>query len=412
MRITLLATGSRGDTQPYLALALALQALGHQPRVAAFENFCPWIERYGIEAFPVRGDVTAVAASELAQRAMQADNPLKVALSFNELKHLTFGIQKDFFAACAGAEVVAYHPGALIGHYAAHHWGIPGVLALPFPMTPTTAYPSLLFYDSVRLGGWFNMATHHLLEQIFWRTSYDPVAHFWREAFGRVPPRLPLPFASQPTLVSCSAHIFARPADWPQRVHMGGYWFLPAEPGWQPPAALEAFLRAGSPPVYVGFGSMGNPQQAGALTALVVQALRQAGVRGVLATGWHGLAQPTTPASDMLVLESAPHSWLFPRMAAVVHHGGAGTTAAAWQAGVPQVVVPHGNDQFAWGRRVAELGAGVAVPRRQLTAARLAAALSRVLNPAVQATAQTLGSKISAEHGAHAAAHHLLQQVI
>ncbi len=162
--------------------------------------------------------------------------------------------------------------------------------------------------------------------------------------------------------------------------------FLPAEPGWHPPAALDEFLRAGLPPVYVGFGSMGNPQQAGALTALVVQALRQVGVRGVLATGWHGLAQPTTPASDMLVLESAPHSWLLPRMAVVVHHGGAGTTAAAWQASVPQV----------------------AVPRRQFTAARLSTALRHALNPAVQATAQMLGSKISAEHGAYAAAHHLL----
>lgn len=177
--ITILTTGSRGDTQPYLALGLALKHAGRDVRIAAFENYESFVKQYGLAFFPIKGDVTRVASSELGRGAMHADNPIKVVLSFNLLKSLIFDLQKDFYDACLGAEAVVYHPGAPIGHFAAWQQNIPAILATPFPMTPTRAYPSLIFYDGPRLGKPYNLATHKLFEQVMWLTSRAPLKQFW-----------------------------------------------------------------------------------------------------------------------------------------------------------------------------------------------------------------------------------------
>jgi sterol 3beta-glucosyltransferase len=157
--------------------------------------------------------------------------------------------------------------------------------------------------------------------------------------------------------------------------------------------------------VYVGFGSIGDPKQAEQTTQLVVDALRRSGQRGLLATGWNGMSNTVALPADMHILESAPHSWLFPRMSAVVHHGGAATTTAGLRAGVPGIIVPHGNDQFAWGRRVWELGAGAKpIPRKKLTSEALSQAINMALSEQMRANARELGQKIQAEDGAGTAA--------
>lgn len=180
-----------------------------------------------------------------------------------------------------------------------------------------------------------------------------------------------------------------------------GYWSLDEAPDWRPPARLVEFLESGPPPVYVGFGSMAhrNPQQT---TQLVHKALQRSGQRGVLATGWGALSGAQWPhTSDLFMLDSIPHSWLFPRMAAVVHHGGSGTTGAGLRAGVPSVLVPHAGDQPFWARRVADLGVGPRpIPRRRLTAERLAAAIARaVRDEEMRARAAAVGQRIRAEDG-------------
>jgi sterol 3beta-glucosyltransferase len=161
--------------------------------------------------------------------------------------------------------------------------------------------------------------------------------------------------------------------------------------------------------VYVGFGSIGNPEQAAQTTRLVVAALQRSGQRGLLATGWDGMSKAVALPADMHILESAPHSWLFPRMAAVVHHGGAATTAAGLRAGVPSVIVPHGNDQFAWGRRMWELGvAAKPISRKKLTAEALSEAINLALSEQIRAKASGLGQKIQEEDGAGTAARAIL----
>jgi sterol 3beta-glucosyltransferase len=410
MLVTFLAVGSRGDVQPYVALGVELQKLGHRARIATFENFAAFVAGFGLEFYPIHGDVASVAAGQGTRGAMQADNPIKLLFSFNKLKDLAAGLQRDLFDACAGADAIVYHPGPSIGYFAARELEIPSILAAPFPMTPTRAYPSLIFYDKPRLGGRANYLTHKVFEQIMWMAGKSPIRQFWTQEFGRAPQDFACPYSRQttaamPTVVSCSNYVFPRPDDWPEHVHNTGYWFLDDAAGWQPPDDLLAFLDRGAPPVYAGFGSIGDPTQATQTTRLVIDALQRASQRGVLATGWSGMAQVGDLPGSIFMLDSAPHSWLFPRMAAVIHHGGAGTTAAGLRAGVPNIVIPHSNDQFAWARRVHELGAGPQpIPRKKLTSPGLVAAIDSALARPVQMAAQELGTKIRSERGAETAA--------
>jgi sterol 3beta-glucosyltransferase len=157
--------------------------------------------------------------------------------------------------------------------------------------------------------------------------------------------------------------------------------------------------------VYVGFGSVGDASLAEQKTRLVIAALAQSGQRGVLATGWNALTKIDNLPDTVYMLDSAPHAWLFPRMAAVVHHGGAGTTAAGFRAGVPSIILPYGNDQFAWGLRAFELGVGSKpLSQKKLTAEALSAAITAALRPPVLSAAAALGEKIRGERGAETAA--------
>jgi sterol 3beta-glucosyltransferase len=196
-----------------------------------------------------------------------------------------------------------------------------------------------------------------------------------------------------------SAHVVPPAADWGKKHHVTGFWFLDDGRGYRPPADLAAFLAADPAPVYVGFGSMHN-RDPEAATRLVIEALERAGQRGVLLTGWSGMS--AGGASDRVYfLNNVPHDWLFPRVAAVVHHGGAGTTAAAMRAGVPAVVVPFMSDQPFWGRRVMELGVGPKpIPRQRLDADRLARGIHHAVNDsAMRLQAADLGRRIRAEDG-------------
>ena len=150
---------------------------------------------------------------------------------------------------------------------------------------------------------------------------------------------------------------------------------------------------------------MGNPTKATQTTELVIDAINRSRKRAILATGWSGMAKPEKIPPNIFMVESIPHAWLFPRMSVVVHHGGAGTTAAGLRAGIPSVIIPHSNDQFAWGKRVYELGVGAKpIPRKQLTAEKLATAISYALKEEVKVQAKTLGAKIRQEKGAEVAA--------
>jgi UDP:flavonoid glycosyltransferase YjiC (YdhE family) len=204
---------------------------------------------------------------------------------------------------------------------------------------------------------------------------------------------------STPMISAYSPSIISHPADWPRSVHVTGTFYLDTGAGWQPPPELVAFLEAGDPPVYIGFGSMAGRDPEG-LARLSLEALTQSGQRGLLLTGWGGLRAEWVP-DDVFVLDAAPHSWLFPRMAAAVHHGGAGTTAETLRAGVPTVIVPFILDQFFWGARVKALGVGPdPIPRTKMTADRLAQAIrAAVTDPEMRRRARACGEAVRAQDG-------------
>jgi sterol 3beta-glucosyltransferase len=196
-----------------------------------------------------------------------------------------------------------------------------------------------------------------------------------------------------------SEFVSPRPGDWPDTAHITGYWFLDQNDGWQPSVALVDFLKAGEAPVYVGFGSMAgrNPQR---MANLVVEALQKAKTRGIIATGWGGLDAGNLPET-IFKIDNVPHDWLFPQVSAVVHHGGAGTTAAGLRAGRPSIICPFLVDQPYWGERVYALGAGnKPIPQKKLTAEKLAEAIREVTtSQLIRQNAETVGEKIRQEDG-------------
>jgi sterol 3beta-glucosyltransferase len=279
------------------------------------------------------------------------------------------------------------------------------------------------------LGGLHNRLSGFVMLQVIWQW-YRPFVNEFRRRHG-LPPDTGVAFYRTlrrgPLLGAYSPRVIPPPPDWPENAHVTGYWFSDAQQvwtpsaradrtpsaqaDWTPPAELESFLAAGEPPVYVGFGSMSgrSPER---FTEITLQALAESGRRGLLLTGWGGLQERPVPES-VFVLDSAPHNWLFPRMAAVVHHGGAGTTAEGLRAGVPMVILPFIVDQLFWGKRVQALGVGPPpIPIKKLTAGRLARAIREaVTNPVISQRAAALGKAIRSEDGL-ARAVELLQQYL
>jgi UDP:flavonoid glycosyltransferase YjiC (YdhE family) len=289
---------------------------------------------------------------------------------------------------------------------AASKRGIPVAFSYVIPFAPTRAFPSF-FLGPLRfsLGEGYNSLTHTLMHQVLWAGLGGPMTNGWRKRLGLRPWRSYAEMLNYgrhlgtPMLYSFSPSVIPKPPDWDEYQHVTGYWFLDALPDWQPPTDLVDFLERGSPPVYIGFGSMSHedPERQ---TRLALRALELTGQRGIFLTGWGGITRLSAPPNVFFV-DNVPHAWLFPRMAAVVHHGGAGTTAAGLRSGVPSIIPAFVGDQCAWADIVMKLGAGPRVPGiKQLTAEKLAQAINTaVKDSALRARAAALGEKIRAENG-------------
>jgi UDP:flavonoid glycosyltransferase YjiC (YdhE family) len=403
--ISILAMGSRGDVQPYVALGAGLLARGFRVRVACPQPYRGLVEAVGLEYAALPGDPRAALATQQGQAWLAANNPIAFTRRLVQLGRPDMErVLEALTAACDDADAIVYGPLGFVGFHVGQARGVPTALAQLQPTEPTRAFPS--FTVPVRsLGPLGNKLSHRLLEQVGWQLLRTPVNRWRHERLGlaALPLAGPWPVlrrGANPVLYAYSPTVLPRPTDWPPHVHVTGYWFLDPEPGWTPPNDLASFLAAGPPPVYVGLGSMVWRDEARAWQAIRA-ALRQAGVRAVI-TG----APPGLEDDAVHVAGEAPHGWLFPQMAAVVHHGGAGTTAAGLRAGLPTVVCPFFADQPLWGRRVHALGAGPPpVPARRLSTARLAQALTQaVRDPAMRQRAAALGARLRAEDGVGQAA--------
>ena len=407
-KISIVTSGTRGDVQPYIALGQGLQAAGYAVHLLGSEDFEALAASAGLSFSSMGPNIQAMVESDEWRQTLERQNFLAVLGKMRaEMKAVAARLAEPMPLLLQGSDLIIAGMAGIAGVPAiAERFEIPLIEAYVFPFTPTRAFPSPLF-TKLPIGGLLNRASFHLTHQLFWQNSKAVEASV-RQELGMERGSFWGPFRRRrqqptPVLYGYSPAVLPRPDDWGERYHVTGYWFADEPHGWTPPAALEAFLQAGSPPVYIGFGSMGsrNPEEAG---QIALDALARSGQRGVLASGWGGLRLADLPET-VYPIAAMPHSWLFPRMSAVVHHGGAGTTAAGLRAGVPTVIVPFMGDQPFWGRRIADLGVGpVPIPRNKLTAARLAEAITEaVSNAAMRRRADELSRKIRGEDGVAAA---------
>jgi UDP:flavonoid glycosyltransferase YjiC (YdhE family) len=409
MRIGLLTFGTRGDVQPFLALALGLQRAGHEVFLGAPRNFAPLAAEYGVPFRPMSLDTRALLERPDVKRAVESGS-LWQFLRLRRRSFLHDVVNVDAWNMTADADAVVFRIGdPTAAHSIACKRGIPSIGLIYLPVEPSAELPPLGTGRARRRGPVYNRLMSELSCRIVWWLGTPANNRFRRDFLGL--PKLPV-FAAppeymgvgQPSLYAYSPVVLPKPSDWRRDAHVVGYLFLDEPPGWQPPADLCRYLAAGPKPLFVGFGSMpsADPQ---AKELVVLEAVRRTGVRAVIQGAWGGLRDGGALPDHIFSVGVVPYSWLLPRMAAVMHHGGMGTTADALRAGVPTIVVPHNFEQPYWAQRARELGVcPEPIPFRRLTADRLAAAIETVRDDRVmERRAVDVGAAIRAENGVRSA---------
>ncbi|MBT3256218.1 MAG: glycosyltransferase family 1 protein [Deltaproteobacteria bacterium] len=421
MKVAIITAGSRGDVQPFVALGLGLKKTGHQVKICTHSGFQSFITQYGLDYGFMNDEMSRFLISDRGHEAIESSGgtfgwlktAARVSKQFNPIMRRML---EEEWKAAQGSDVIIYHPKAAGGYDIAEKLDVPLFISIPLPLlAPTRAFPCVLF-SRVKLGGWFNKLSYSFLR--YAAAIYGKTINTWRREILELPPRRitagtltrrngqPVPI-----MYSYSSHVIPRPDDWPETTVVTGYWFLNGDENWAPSRALVDFLAAGSPPVYIGFGSIAgrNPART---TTVVTEALKKSGQRGIIATGWGGLEASLLPET-MFVIDQAPHNWLLPRVAAVVHHGGAGTTAAGLRAGKPTIICPFFGDQPFWGSCISEIGVGPEpIPQKKLTVENLAAAIQvAVTSESMRKRAAALGEKIRMEDGVERAIQFIEQSV-
>lgn len=405
--------GTRGDVEPFLALAVGLKAAGFEVLFATSSRFRTFVQSYAIPFFAMSDESLAAIESPDGKVMLEGGGgPLRrIAAGARLAKRsgrINDGLMRQTWSAAEAfaPDVIVYSAKLFGAPHVAQKLGVPAFLGTLQPMVVATSAFPVLGLPELPLP-FYNRLTYALVRSAFapFRKS---VNRFRKDLLG-LPPicstrEVLLPQGAGPigVLHAYSPAVLPRPADWPEEAAVTGYWRLDRQDGFTPPADLAAFLDAGPAPVFVGFGSMTSADPE-ALGRMAVDALRRAGQRGVVAKGWAGLQVEAD--ETVIAIGPTPYDWLFARMAAVVHHGGAGTTAEGFHAGVPCVVCPFFGDQPGWARLSVARGVGAGpVPRKRLTAERLGAAIGEaVSSERLRANAQDLAQRLSREAGVRAA---------
>ncbi len=404
MNITILTYGSHGDVQPFVALALGLQKNGHVVKLAAPHKFNEFVTSHGTTFVPLAGDPEEI--SRLINNA--GVNPARVVASmWNYIFSIAPQVSRSAFPACKGADLIIHSFLFTVGgHSWAREHNIPDISVQTFPMfAPTCDFPSVSAPNIPP--GVLSYFSHWFAAQVFWFGGYGGYGPAQRANLGiHYPKKLYWPFDSRPhhlrtpLLFAYSPSILPRPKDWGEHVHVTGYFFLD-EKSYQPPVELSDFLAAGDPPVCISFGSMVN-RKAKHIDSVVRESLSRTGCRGIILSGWGGVENVSSKI--LLYLKSVPHDWLLPRCKLVIHHGGAGSTAAGLRAGIPNIVVPFTADQPFWGGRVHAVGAGPSpILVKNLSVENLTRAIAEAESRAVCKRAHAVGQRIRGEDGVKSA---------
>ncbi len=402
MKIFLIAIGTRGDVQPFVVLGQALKAQGHDVQIAASGGFSMMIRAAGLSHCLLPMDFQELLKEPEMQGAITTFRGKIKAYrwaseAMNEQLDVIWQRGLEF-----APDLILHHFKGALGPYLASKLG---AVSVPIMLQPgfkaTGDYPQFLISPR-SLGRVGNLASHHLILAMM-RFGTGMMIRRWRKASAPdIGPGMDAMQGYDPNgkpirIHAYSEHLVPRPVDWPTTEIQTGYLFAKPEE-FSPSEPLVAFLQAGPPPVYFGFGSMPGIDERRNSEA-IISAVKMLGLRAIVATGWGGIGE-LSAGDDVFVTESVPHSWLFPQIAAVVHHGGSGTTHEGLRWGRASVICPLFADQPFFGQRVAELGAGPApIAQKHLNADRLLQALGVALSPPVQENAARIGRLMQAEDG-------------
>ncbi|KAK6206914.1 glycosyltransferase family 28 domain-containing protein [Colletotrichum tabaci] len=433
LNIAIHIVGSRGDVQPFIPIAqlLGRAPYGHRVRICTHPVFKDFVESNGVEFFSIGGDPEALMAYMVKNPGLlpsrESVKAGDIGQRRREMAEIINGAWRSCIEAGDGmgqrttaatvkdaddlfvADAIIANPPSMAHIHCAEKLGIPLHMVFTMPWCPTQAFHHPL--ASMSYGEADTSVANYLsfimMELLTWQGLGDLINKFRTQTLGLDPispmwgcqllPRLRVPYT-----FLWSESLIPKPADWDSHINITGFSFLPLADKYTPPPDLTAFLESGPPPVYIGFGSIvvDDPR---ALTQLIFDAVRIAGVRAIVSKGWGGVGGGSDDAvpDSVYLIGNCPHDWLFRRVSAVVHHGGAGTSAAGIAAGRPTVVVPFFGDQPFWGQMIARAGAGPApVPFKEMTAETLAASISFALRPEVQVAVQHMAQRIAEEDGA------------
>lgn len=388
MRIIIPTIGTRGDVQPYIALALGLMRAGHTVTLATHPTMRGLVESNGVHFAPMGPDIdigyeTAVIRGHSPNWMVGFMRVMKFSFSMLELSHT------DLLELCRGADLVIVSHSAA-GSMEADKLGLPTISVTLMPQAIPVNDPKEPFLKRAVMklaGAGMGLLMTRPLDQI-------------RKRVG-LPPMGPTGITSRIlNLIPLSPQIIHPNPLWEPRHRMTGYWFAPSPQTWSPPDDLLAFLEAGEPPVVISLGAMAiSGEDALQAAQITLEALRQASVRAII-QGWDGPMKKLFLPPTVFHAGSIPHDWLLQRARGLVHHGGFGTTAAGFQVGIPSLVIPHIIDQFIWGQKVAELGVGPQpIPRAKLKPQAMSDALVQMKSPEMCSKAAALGEKIRQEDG-------------
>jgi len=402
MKIGILTYGSRGDVQPFLALAVGLQKAGHTVKLVAPHRFAGFVGAYEIPFVPLAGDPEIIS-----QRLNDASgNPIRMVRAMSDyVFSIADQVARQAFAACEDVDLIIHSfLFTTGGHSLARKLGIPDVSVQTFPIfAPTRAFPPVSM--PALPSGLISYFFHWLTTQVFWHGGNLGFKRLQKTDPGTFELTLHWPFKvgdnrfTTPLIFAYSPTVIPRPADWSSpHIYISGCFFLDAPASYQPPAELRDFLASGGPPVCVTFGSMIH-RDADRIYQTVLDAIKRTKNRAIILSGWSDFQDLPLP-ENVLVMDAIPHDWLLPQCKIIIHHGGAGTTAAGLRSGIPNLVISFAADQPFWGARIHAIGAGPrSIPVRKLTVENLVAAMIEADGETIWNVAQATGRTIRAEDG-------------
>lgn len=406
MRIICLTIGSRGDVQPYIALAVALKAQGHSPVIVSHPEYREWVEKYGIEFRGAGGDPGALMKLSVEHRLF---SPAFFRESLGKFRAWLDELLRESFEGCWDAELIIESPSTMAGIHVAEALQCYYFRAFTMPWTRTAAFPQAFSVPPVDLGEAYNLSSYTLFDRVFWQATSGQINRWRRHMLGLASTNFAeLDQDSVPFVYNFSPAVVPHPVDWTDRIAVSGYWFLDSQAEeWEPPQELTDFMdkahKEDKKIAYIGFGSITVPDPH-KVTANIYEAVKKADVRAIVAKGWSGREskdeggeEPEVP-EEVYVVDSIPHDWLFPKIDMALHHGGAGSTGASLRAGLVTLIHPFFGDQFFWAGRVQKLGAGVRVGN--LDVDNIAEALQKASTDRImREKAASVGELIQSEDG-------------